>query len=140
MYTVTDYNGDQRVIKRLSRYEKRVLEVLAEHEQMGGVCYSPLPDRYPYTCIIPSNKSAYRIGRRVPVAMIKKDAEIKHRASLSRILKTLEGKGLIYKKNNVMSDNFHFSGVYGKYYCLSLEGGQVVKILKSRTQKTQRPA
>jgi len=82
----------------------------------------------------------YIVGDRVPIWIIQRDIKIKHRASLSRILKGLKKKGLIRTYGKDIYDlgrdsNWIGSGKYAKYVGLTSDGSQVVKILKDITSR-----
>ena len=119
------------VVKRLSRNEKAILSTLKEYSDLGSSYQWPeLPDTYG-TYITDSCMNEYRNGHRVPIWMIKRDCGIKHASSLSRTLKTLLDKDLIYPHGYDMGslkcmDPMHGSD-YAKYISLSYLGYQIVK-------------
>lgn len=102
MYVVRDLEGGERVIKRLSKYEKKILIRL----------------------FIDLTRNKRRL---IPLVVLKAQLKIKQ-ASLSRIIKTLEKKTLIITYSHDLT-LMGSDGKYIKYISLSPEGKQVCDTL-----------
>jgi len=96
MYILKDIDDNKITVNRLSRNEKAILSTLRIYDELGSSYQWPvLPDVY-FRCFPPWEMEEYYKGHRVPLWMIKRDCGIKHASSLSRTLKTLLDKDLIY--------------------------------------------
>ena len=133
MYTVKDFDGNERTIKRLSQNEKQVLQLLASYEKLGRGHFPTLTKRQRYSIVDDSEIAAYYSGRRIPIRILQRDLKITHRASLSRTLKTLRGKELVYYSGCDLAGlgNSFSLGKYAKYISLSYEGQQVASVLNT---------
>lgn len=126
MYLVKDMDQNEIIIKRLSKYEKEVLKVLGIYQGLKDSYFNPLSENKKYQSMIwDEDEDQYLRGRRVPIWMLKRDLNIKHPASLSRLLSTMERKGLIFSYGYNMRDWESID--YKKYICLSCFGEQVLK-------------
>ena len=88
MYRVEDWNNKERIIKRLSKYEKRILYYLLD-------------------------------GKIFNIKIMRETIGMPHRSSMSRVIKTLEGKGLIITRP------LETGGKYKKRISLTPAGKQI---------------
>lgn len=140
MYFVKNYDNDEIIIKKLSKYEKKFLQIVYSYEDIEGY-FTRLSKQKIYQSVIgEADLKQYEKGRRIPIWIIQRDLNIKHRSSLSRIIKSLCRKELIYPYGHDMSELIKNNpkwgiGDYAKYLTLTNEGHQVVKILKEREKE-----
>jgi hypothetical protein len=124
-------DGEETTIHRLSQREREILALLRWYEDNGkDMMIAPLPEYYG-RYFFDDNHDRYMAGRIVTVSRIMKELNIKHRASLSRTLKRMEEKGLVYSMEfslNGKGDTLS-NGVYTKYVTLTGAGEEVAKLL-----------
>lgn len=133
MYVVYDGDKNKHTIERLSKLEKDILMLFAWYIEENG----------------------WGRGHSLFMWTIIRDLQIKHRASLSRVLRTLDKKGLVglttaYKgevNSRIDKDGKVYTdyGTYAKVPWITDLGEQVAKILKERgypevTGESDRPA
>jgi hypothetical protein len=135
MYVLDVRNWDDEVVvKRLSKNEKAILLSLRLYQKVGPDMGISAPKEYYGRFFYDDDLERYQNGRIVAIGRLRRAAGIKHRASLSRTLKRLEEKQLVYFYGHNMTDRESDcpcgTGKYTKYVSLTAAGEMVADILE----------
>lgn len=124
---------DSVAVKRLGLNEKKILVTLRWYEQNAGVIPQPPLAEWYGRFFDKNNYARYREGEIPSIPRLMRDTKITSRPSISRTLKTLCDKDLVYPYGFDFSDKTQYDrlgwGEYTKYVTLTAAGKMIADML-----------